>query len=142
MRFSCWTVVSAALVASTASGFVPSAGRRFGSSSSAALSAVSKKDTYSVTLLPGDGIGPEITEATKVVLSALCKRQGFAIDLKEALIGGAAIDAVGDPFPQESLDQCRASDSVLLACIGGYKVRPSQNSQRYTCFDNRMRFNK
>eukprot|EP00978_Attheya_sp_CCMP212_P008655 scaffold20343_cov38-Attheya_sp.AAC.2 len=119
MRVSCWTVVSAALVASTASGFVPSAGRRFGSSS--AVSAVSKKDSYSVTLLPGDGIGPEITEATKVVLTALCKRTGFTIELKEALIGGAAIDAVGDPFPQESLDQCRASDSVLLACIGGYK---------------------
>jgi 3-isopropylmalate dehydrogenase len=77
-----------------------------------------------VTLLPGDGIGPEITEATKVVLTALCKKTGFTIELKEALIGGAAIDAVGDPFPQESLDQCRASDSVLLACIGGYKVRP------------------
>uniref|UniRef100_A0A7S2UN91 3-isopropylmalate dehydrogenase n=1 Tax=Attheya septentrionalis TaxID=420275 RepID=A0A7S2UN91_9STRA len=119
MRVSCWTVVSAALVASTASGFVPSAGRRFGSSS--AVSAVSKKDSYSVTLLPGDGIGPEITEATKVVLTALCKKTGFTIELKEALIGGAAIDAVGDPFPQESLDQCRASDSVLLACIGGYK---------------------
>lgn len=43
------------------------------------------------------------------------------MDLKEALIGGAAIDAVQDPFPQESLEQCQASDSVLLACIGGYK---------------------
>lgn len=83
--------------------------------------AVSKKDTYSVTLLPGDGIGPEITEATKLVLRSLCKRFGFEIDLKEALIGGAAIDAVNDPFPPESLAQCLASDSVLLACIGGYK---------------------
>ena len=89
--------------------------------SNSALNAVSKKDSYSITLLPGDGIGPEITEATKVALSALCEKQGFSLDLKEALIGGAAIDAVNDPFPQESLEQCQASDSVLLACIGGYK---------------------
>ena len=88
---------------------------------SSALNAVSKKDSYSITLLPGDGIGPEITAATKVALAALCEKQGFSLDLKEALIGGAAIDAVNDPFPQESLEQCQASDSVLLACIGGYK---------------------
>jgi len=43
------------------------------------------------------------------------------MNLNEALIGGCAIDAANDPFPQESLDQCLASDSVLLACIGGYK---------------------
>lgn len=86
-----------------------------------ARQAVSKKDSYAVTLLPGDGIGPEITAATKKVIGAVCERFGFTIELKEALIGGAAIDAVNDPFPQESLEQCRASDSVLLACIGGYK---------------------
>ena len=90
-------------------------------SSASALNAVGRKESYSVTLLPGDGIGPEITTATKTVLSAVCERFGFKMDLKEALIGGAAIDAVNDPFPQESLDQCLASDSVLLACIGGYK---------------------
>jgi len=88
---------------------------------SAPLNAVSKKDSYSVTLLPGDGIGPEITKATKDVLAALTKRCGFELEWKEALIGGAAIDACNDPFPDESLEQCRNSDSVLLACIGGYK---------------------
>lgn len=87
------------------------------------LNAVSKKDSYSVTLLPGDGIGPEITEATKEVLAALCKKCGFEIELKEALIGGCAIDEKNDPFPDESLEQCRNSDSILLASIGGYKVR-------------------
>eukprot|EP00934_Nitzschia_sp_Nitz4_P008715 Nitzschia sp. Nitz4//scaffold44_size153857//63620//64951//NITZ4_002720-RA/size153857-processed-gene-0.155-mRNA-1//-1//CDS//3329552154//8705//frame0 len=91
------------------------------SPSATAMNAVAKKDTYSVTLLPGDGIGPEITEATKGVLGALCKTANFNIELKEALIGGAAIDAVNDPFPKESLDQCLSSDSVLLACIGGVK---------------------
>ncbi len=43
------------------------------------------------------------------------------MNLNEALIGGSAIDAVNDPFPEESLKQCLGSDSVLLACIGGYK---------------------
>jgi len=85
------------------------------------LSAVSKKDSYSITALPGDGIGPEIMEATKGVIQTLCEKCGFQIELKDALIGGAAIDAVQDPFPEETLNQCQASDSVLLACIGGYK---------------------
>ena len=94
----------------------------FSRSSQVRNMAGSKKDSYVITLLPGDGIGPEITEATKVVLQALCKRSDFELNLKEALIGGAAIDAVNDPFPEETLQQCLASDSVLLACIGGYKV--------------------
>lgn len=110
--------LTASLLASPSAAFVPSSFQR---SSASSLAAVSKKDSYSITLLPGDGIGPEITAATKDVLQALATRCGFQIELKEALIGGAAIDAKNDPFPQESLDQCRASDSVLLACIGGYK---------------------
>ena len=107
------------LLTGSANAFV-APGRHFASKSSS-LNAVSKKDTYSVTLLPGDGIGPEITAATKVALGALCEKSGFKIELKEALIGGAAIDAANDPFPKESLEQCLSSDSVLLACIGGYK---------------------
>jgi len=85
------------------------------------LTAVAKKDSYSITLLPGDGIGPEITTATTKVLKTLTEKCGFELELKEALIGGAAIDAKNDPFPDESLKQCLESDSVLLACIGGYK---------------------
>lgn len=85
------------------------------------LNAVSKKDIYQITLLPGDGIGPEIMSATRTVLSSLTKRCGFQLEMTEALIGGAAIDAVNDPFPDESLQQCLNSDSVLLSCIGGYK---------------------
>ena len=59
--------------------------------------------------------------STRTVLSALTKRCGFQLEMTEALIGGAAIDAVNDPFPDESLQQCLNSDSVLLSCIGGYK---------------------
>lgn len=97
------------------------------------LNAVSKKDSYSITLLPGDGIGPEITKATKTVLERLCQRFDFTLELKEALIGGAAIDACNDPFPPESLEQCQASDSVLLACIGGYKVCRHLVRNEYVC---------
>ncbi|GFH48757.1 3-isopropylmalate dehydrogenase [Chaetoceros tenuissimus] len=107
----------ASLLVASASAFAPSNTMM----RNTALDAVSRKDSYDVTLLPGDGIGPEITEATKKVLQALCEKSGFEMNLNEALIGGSAIDAKNDPFPEESLKQCLASDSVLLACIGGYK---------------------
>jgi hypothetical protein len=80
-----------------------------------------RKDSYMITLLPGDGIGPEITKSVRVVLDALCTKCNFSLELKEALIGGAAIDAVNNPFPTETYEQCIKSDSILLACIGGYK---------------------
>lgn len=117
----------ALLTVGTTSAFAPAArvsapfATSSASSPSSALSAVAKKDSYDITLLTGDGIGPEIMTTTKVVLEALTKRCGFELKMTEALIGGAAIDAVQDPFPDESLEQCQKSDSVLLACIGGYK---------------------
>jgi len=121
MRFGIAAIASLVIsTSSIVSGFVTTTTNRK-QYSTQRLNAVSKKDSYQITLLPGDGIGPEITEATKVVLEKLCDRCGFKLELKEALIGGAAIDKANDPFPQESLDQCLSSDSVLLACIGGYK---------------------
>mmetsp|Transcript_22112 Transcript_22112/g.32660 ORF Transcript_22112/g.32660 Transcript_22112/m.32660 type:complete len:418 (-) Transcript_22112:100-1353(-) len=116
------TFITITLGSFSAHGFVVNVGKQATLPKySTNLMAVPKKDSYQITLLPGDGIGPEITEATKGVLATLCKKCGFEIELKEALIGGSAIDAVNDPFPQESLEQCQSSDSVLLACIGGYK---------------------
>lgn len=100
----------------------PSLTQRLSSSfSSPTLNAVSKKDSYRITVLPGDGIGPEIMDATRGVLRALQERAGFTLEMTDALIGGAALDAVNHPFPPETLQQIQASDSVLLACIGGYK---------------------
>jgi 3-isopropylmalate dehydrogenase len=77
----------------------------------------------SVIVLPGDGIGPEVTAAAVRVLEAL----GIAVD--ERLFGGAAIDALGDPLPAGTLEACRVSDAVLLGAVGGPKwdgadVRP------------------
>jgi 3-isopropylmalate dehydrogenase len=76
---------------------------------------------YRITLLPGDGIGPEIMAVAVDILKTIEAKHNLHFVFQEALIGGAAIDAVGIPLPAETLDQCRHSDSVLLAAIGGYK---------------------
>ena len=75
--------------------------------------------SYKIAVLPGDGIGPEITKVTLRALEAAGKKADVSFSFKEALIGGAAIDATGQPLPDETLEQCRASDAVLLAAIGG-----------------------
>jgi 3-isopropylmalate dehydrogenase len=77
--------------------------------------------TYRITLLPGDGIGPEILDVTVKVLQTVGQQLDLHFEFQEALIGGAAIDQVGSPLPDETLAQCRQSDAVLLAAIGGYK---------------------
>lgn len=76
---------------------------------------------YRITLLPGDGIGPEIMAVAQDVLKVVGKKFDLQFEFQEALIGGAAIDATGEPLPAASLDICRNSDAVLLAAIGGYK---------------------
>ncbi|MGB3189832.1 MAG: 3-isopropylmalate dehydrogenase [Limnoraphis sp.] len=76
---------------------------------------------YRITLLPGDGIGPEIMAVAVDVLKAVGQQLEITFDFQEALIGGVAIDATGEPLPAASLEQCRQSDAVLLAAIGGYK---------------------
>lgn len=86
--------------------------------------------TYRITLLPGDGIGPEIMSVAVDVLQELGRQMDLAFQFQEALIGGAAIDATGSPLPEETLDICRASDSVLLAAIGGYKWDTLPRHQR------------
>ncbi|MDL5045171.1 3-isopropylmalate dehydrogenase [Oscillatoria amoena NRMC-F 0135] len=76
---------------------------------------------YRITLLPGDGIGPEIMTVAVEVLKAVGQQCNLQFDFQEALIGGAAIDATGSPLPEETLLKCRNSEAVLLAAIGGYK---------------------
>jgi 3-isopropylmalate dehydrogenase len=76
---------------------------------------------YRITLLPGDGIGPEIMSIAVQVLKAIGEKFDLHFEFQEALIGGAAIDAKGEPLPAETLETCKNSDSILLAAIGGYK---------------------
>lgn len=77
--------------------------------------------SYRITLLAGDGIGPEIMAVAVAVLKAVAPQFDLTFDFTPALMGGAAIDATGDPLPPETLATCRQSDAVLLAAIGGYK---------------------
>lgn len=85
------------------------------------LMSTTRKSSYDITLLPGDGIGPEITNVAVDVLKAAGHRFDVSFNFNSVDIGGIAIDNSDDPFPEHSLAACRAADSILLACIGGYK---------------------
>ncbi len=86
--------------------------------------------SFRITLLPGDGIGPEIIAVATSVLKQVGQQHDIQFDFTEALLGGAAIDATGSPLPEETLSACKQSDAVLLAAIGGYKWDNLPRSQR------------
>src|SRR5215471_8283255 len=86
-----------------------------------------------IAVLPGDGIGPEVVREGLKVLAAVGKAGGHTFETREALIGGAAIDAAGTALPPETLAMARETDAVLLGAVGGpkwddprAKVRPEQ----------------
>jgi 3-isopropylmalate dehydrogenase len=90
-----------------------------------------------ITLLPGDGIGPEVTAGARLVMDAVARAFGQRFEFTEHLMGGVAIDAAGDPLPPATLAACRESDAVLLGAVGGPKwsdpsapVRPEQGLLR------------
>ena len=74
-----------------------------------------------ITHLPGEGIGPDVTTSARKVLDAVAKQYGHSLHYKEALIGGAAIDATGDPLPAATVEACEAADAELLGGVGGPK---------------------
>ena len=87
-----------------------------------------------IAVLPGDGIGPEISKVGVDVMQAVCDKFGHEVSFKEALCGADAIDKVGDPFPEETFRICMESDAVLFSAVGDprfdnnptAKVRPEQ----------------
>lgn len=86
-----------------------------------------------ITLLPGDGIGPEVMNEAVKALGAIAERYGHEFSFQEGLIGGASIDATGSPLTDETIEMCLQSDAVLLAAVGDPKyddprlsVRPEQ----------------
>lgn len=86
-----------------------------------------------ITVLPGDGIGPEVTSAAVAVLHAVGRRFDHPFRIEEALIGGAAIDATGEALPAATAEACDRADAVLLGAVGGPRwsdpkapVRPEQ----------------
>ena len=74
-----------------------------------------------ITVLPGDGIGLEVTEAAVKVLRTIAKRYNHTFNLQFGLIGGAAIDAYENPLPEETIAMCSESDAILLGAVGGPK---------------------
>ena len=87
-----------------------------------------------IAVLPGDGIGPEISAQGVDVMSAVCKKFGHEVRYEYALCGADAIDKVGDPFPKETYEICKEADAVLFSAVGDpkfdndptAKVRPEQ----------------
>src|SRR5580700_3016779 len=86
-----------------------------------------------LVLLEGDGIGPEFVAEGQRVLEQVAKRFGHELSFSSHLIGGAAIDATGDPLPRQTAAACEEADAVLLGAVGGpkwddpkAKVRPEQ----------------
>lgn len=87
-----------------------------------------------IAVLPGDGIGPEISRQGVDVMSAVCDKFGHHVEYKYAACGAAAIDSVGDPFPEETFRICLEADAVLFSAVGdpkfdnnpNAKVRPEQ----------------
>ena len=76
---------------------------------------------FKIALIKGDGIGPEIVDGAVTVLDAVAKKYGHNFNYTEVDMGGCAIDKFGTPLPQETVDICKASDSVLLGAVGGPK---------------------
>lgn len=87
-----------------------------------------------IALLPGDGIGPEIIEQALEVTKAICNKFGHEMSYRKGLVGACAIDATGNPYPDETHELCMQSDAVLFGAVGDLrfdnnptaKVRPEQ----------------
>ncbi len=86
-----------------------------------------------ITLLPGDGIGPEVVAEAVKVLNVVGQKYNHIFEFTEAIVGGLAIDETGNPLPDETLAACRQGDAILLGAVGGpkwsdpkAKVRPEQ----------------
>lgn len=76
---------------------------------------------FNIAVIKGDGIGPEIVEGAEVVLNAVGEKFGHKFNFTDVYMGGCAIDKFGEPLPQETVDICQKSDSVLLGAVGGPK---------------------
>ena len=89
---------------------------------------------FKIAVLPGDGIGPEISEQGVAVMTAVCEKFGHKVTYEYAICGADAIDKVGDPFPEETFQTCLRADAVLFSAVGDpkydndptAKVRPEQ----------------
>lgn len=86
--------------------------------------------SYRITLLPGDGIGPEIMAVARQLLDAVSSSHGFSLIYDVQPMGGVAIDATGEPLPNSTLEACKSADAVLLAAIGSPQYDSLPREQR------------
>lgn len=87
--------------------------------------------THNILVLPGDGIGPEVSAAARLCLDAVASAEGLDLAFDEAPFGGHGIDETGNPLPEETLEKARQSDAIFLGAVGGPKwdnapVRPEK----------------
>ena len=85
---------------------------------------------YRIAILPGDGIGAEVTAEAEKVLRAVGQRFGHCFEMEHALVGGAAMDATGEPLPAETLALCRSSAAVLFGAVGDPKYDDPRAKRR------------
>ena len=86
--------------------------------------------TKNIAVIKGDGIGPEIVNEALKALKKVAELYGHEFNFTEVLMGGCAIDAVGTPLPEETVEICKKSDSVLLGAVGGPKWDKGEGKQR------------
>lgn len=82
-----------------------------------------------IAVLAGDGIGPEISAQGVAVMQAVCQKFGHEATFTPALVGAAAIDAVGDPFPEDTYEICKKADAVLFSSVGDPKFDNNPNAK-------------
>jgi len=83
-----------------------------------------------ILILPGDGIGPEVVAEGLKILRVADQRFALGLEVEQALLGGAAIDACGKPLPDETLAKARAADAILLGAVGGPRWDAIERSLR------------
>lgn len=98
---------------------------------------------YSIAILSGDGIGPEVMKQAVKVLDVACARFGFTVQRENCLVGGAAIDAVGCPLPEATVKECEKADAILFGSVGGPKwenLPPDEQPERGALLPIRKHF--
>lgn len=100
--------------------------------------------THKISILAGDGIGPEVMDASMLVLDAAAEKFSIVFEKDAQLVGGAAIDATGSPLPEQTIASCEAADAILFGSVGGPKwenLPPDQQPERGALLPLRKKFN-
>ena len=100
--------------------------------------------THKISILAGDGIGPEVMDASMHVLDAAAEKFSIVFEKDAQLVGGAAIDATGSPLPEQTIASCEAADAILFGSVGGPKwenLPPDQQPERGALLPLRKKFN-